>query len=282
MKKSDLTGAVTKVKMEQLNQLPNVSVIQSMQGTVAGLNIGAVDAAGENPAISIRGNNTLSGSAGSPLIVLDGVIYRGSIIDLNTADIESVDILKDASSAAIYGSQASNGVMIITTKKGIDLGKPIINYSGSYTIQAPSNSLEPMKGKELASFLSDVFWDSGSRIAPDYLKSNPNFSFLPFMRNAEISNNYQQGIENDWWGLLTGNGHINNQNISIRGKTQTIGYFISGGLSDVKGFIENDQYKKYNYRINVDAKINDWMSVGIESFINWILLFIPSDIALLT
>jgi TonB-linked SusC/RagA family outer membrane protein len=267
MKKSDLTGAVTKVKMEQLNQLPNVSVIQSMQGTVAGLNIGAVDAAGENPAISIRGNNTLSGSAGSPLIVLDGVIYRGSIIDLNTADIESVDILKDASSAAIYGSQASNGVMIITTKKGIDLGKPIINYSGSYTIQAPSNSLEPMKGKELASFLSDVFWDSGSRIAPDYLKSNPNFSFLPFMRNAEISNNYQQGIENDWWGLLTGNGHINNQNISIRGKNQTIGYFISGGLSDVKGFIENDHYKKYNYRINVDAKINDWMSVGIESFL---------------
>jgi len=113
MKKSDLTGSVTNVNTEELAELPNVSVIQAMQGTVAGLNIGAVDAAGENPSISIRGQNSFSSGAGAnaPLIVVDGTIYRGSLVDLNTADIESVDILKDASSAAIYGSQASNSLV---------------------------------------------------------------------------------------------------------------------------------------------------------------------------
>ncbi len=119
VRKSDLTGAVTKVNMEEVAKLPNISVIQAMQGSVPGLNVGAIDQAGENPTVSIRGQNTLSSSSGdnAPLIVVDGIIYRGSLIDLNTSDIESVDILKDASSAAIYGSQASNGVIIITTKK---------------------------------------------------------------------------------------------------------------------------------------------------------------------
>ena len=268
-KKSDLTGSVTKVNVEELEELPNVSVMQSMQGTVAGLNIGAIDAAGQNPTISIRGQNTLSSSsdANAPLIVVDGTIYRGSIVDLNTADIESVDILKDASSAAIYGSQASNGVMIITTKKGSFTDKPIISYNGSYTLQVPSNKIEPMNSAELTEFFPDIYWELGSRIGPDYLQPDPDFSIVPHLKTNEIVTGFNNGIDINWWDAFTGNGYNNSHNISIRGKTKSIGYFVSGGITDVKGFIENDTYKRYSYRMNFDAAINDWMNLGIESFL---------------
>ncbi len=268
MKKSDLTGSVANVDMEKLAELPNVSVLQSLQGSVAGLNIGQVDAAGEDPTISIRGQSTLSSSAAdnAPLIVVDGIIYRGSIIDLNTADIATVDILKDASSAAIYGSQASNGVVIITTKRGRQLGKPIIGYSGSYSFQEPARQLVPMRAVEYEEFYNDLWWDR-SRIGPDYLQPDPDFSIIPHFKTLEIADGYRAGLDSDWWGGLTDNGHINSHNVSIRGQNETFNYFISGGYTDVEGFMVNDTYKRYNYRINFDARINDWFKVGIESFL---------------
>jgi len=209
-RKSDLTGAVVKVDVEELEEIPNVSIMQSMQGTVAGLNVGAVDEAGENPTVSVRGQNTLSSAASdnAPLIVVDGTIYRGSLIDLNTADIESVDILKDASSAAIYGSQASNGVMIINTKKGIVTDKPIISYDGSYTLQAPSNKLEPMNSAEYTEFFPDIYWELGSRIGPDFLQPDPEFSIAPHLKTNEIVSGFNSGVDTDWWGAFTGNGYI--------------------------------------------------------------------------
>lgn len=114
-KKSDLTGAVTRANMGALEKSPNVNVLQGLKGVVPGLNIGVATKAGDSPAISIRGRNSISGST-EPLVVLDGVIYRGNIVDINPSDIESIDVLKDASSTAIYGSQAANGVLMITTK----------------------------------------------------------------------------------------------------------------------------------------------------------------------
>ena len=130
MKKSDLTGSVVRADIESFREAPNVSVMQSLQGSVAGLNVGQVNSSGEEPELMIRGMSSISGET-SPLIVVDNVIYRGNIIDINPNDIASIDILKDASSAAIYGSQATNGVILITTTKsgGIE-GKPVIKYSG--------------------------------------------------------------------------------------------------------------------------------------------------------
>src|SRR5690606_29045827 len=152
----------------------------------------------------------------APLIVLDGAIYRGNVMDLNPNDIQSVDVLKDASSTAIYGSQASNGVILLTSKNGKITSKPIINYSSSYTLQVPYKPLEPMNGEELEGFLKDVLWQD-SRLGLDYLQPNPDFDLTPYLRTGEITENYLNGIENDWWGLLTGNGYIHKQNISLQG-----------------------------------------------------------------
>jgi len=270
MKKSDLTGSIMNVKIkEELSQLPNISIVQSLQGSVAGLNVGATNMAGEEPSLSVRGYNSLSTSKSdiAPLIVLDGVIYRGNLIDLNTNDIESIDILKDASSAAIYGSQASNGVMLITTRKGVRSEKPIFNYSTQFSLQVPYNEMVPMQREELEQFIMDANWWRGSRLAPDYLQVNPEFSFVQYLKSTEIKEGYQQGLDNDWWGMFTGNGHIINHNLSVSGKNQGFGYFVSGGFSDVKGYVKNDTYKKYNFRINLDYEINEWLSVGLESFL---------------
>lgn len=268
MKKSDLTGAVSNVDVEALSELPNVSVIQALQGNVAGLNIGITTSSGENPILSIRGQNTLSSlsSDNAPLIVVDGTIYRGDLIDLNTLDIKSVDILKDISSAAIYGSQSSNGVLLITTKKSGLHEKPIINYSGQFTLQVPTNNLEPMDRSEYEDFFLDCFWAQGSRLEPDYLQKNPDFKIQPFL-GPEVSEAYDRGENNDWWNSLTGNGYINNHNISIRGRTSSLGYYVSAGMTDVKGFIVNDTYKKFNYRANINATINNYFNVGMESFL---------------
>ena len=112
-----MTGSVVRANLSTLEGSPNVSLLQSLHGIVPGLNVGVATQAGDDPSISIRGRNSISGTT-SPLIVLDGIIYRGNITDINPNDIESIDVLKDASSTAIYGSQASNGVLLITSKNG--------------------------------------------------------------------------------------------------------------------------------------------------------------------
>lgn len=267
VRKRDLTGAIASVDIEQQNEMPNVSVLQSLQGRIPGLNVGAITQSGQDPRIEVRGQNTLSSSAGdnAPLIVLDGIIYRGNIIDINPAQIQSVEVLKDGSAAAIYGSQAANGVILLTSKKGVEMGKPIINYSGQYTIQVPTKNIRPRNTAENKAFLPNVFWEQ-SRLAPDYLQPNPDFIVTPFLKTQQISEGYQTDRDNDWWGSFTGNGNIQTHDLSIRGRTANSGYFIAAGITDQKGFIKNDEYNRINITANFDTQITDWLNFGMETF----------------
>jgi len=221
MRRSDLTGAVVRVDVSKLQELSNLSVGEALRGNVAGLNVGATDLTGVDPEISVRGNNTLAKSEGGgrPLIVLDGAIYRGKLIEINPHDIASVDILKDASSAAIYGSEASNGVMVITTKQGTGNGdKPVVSYRGYYTYSTPSNEKLPMKREEYLEKFNDATWRI-SRQAPDYILPFPGYNMMSagFIGTEAAIFGYQEGIDYDWWGNFTSNGHILEQNISVTG-----------------------------------------------------------------
>ncbi|MDX1286152.1 MAG: TonB-dependent receptor plug domain-containing protein, partial [Draconibacterium sp.] len=190
VKKSDLTGSVARVTDEVITERQGISLMESLQGSTAGLNVGQVDQAGENPSISIRGTTSISGSQ-SPLIVVDGVIFRGSIIDINPEDIESIDILKDASSAAIYGSQATNGVLIITTKGGEVADKPTITYTGRYTFQTPSVEFIPESPEEhIARVTAGHFFDSRTEES-GYLEPLPGWDFGGLMRDAEQLRAYE-------------------------------------------------------------------------------------------
>ena len=132
--------------LKDFENAPNTNIAQALQGTVPGLNIGQTTAAGTTPNISIRGENTISGNS-SVLIVLDGIIYTSSLSSINPSDIASIDVLKDASATAVYGAQAANGVLLITTKRGKE-GKTRINFSSSYTFSNPTKDLHPMNRSE--------------------------------------------------------------------------------------------------------------------------------------
>tara|TARA_R110001599_G_scaffold5737_3_gene28566 strand:- start:21764 stop:24859 length:3096 start_codon:yes stop_codon:yes gene_type:complete len=264
-KKSDLTGAVVRADIEAFKESPNVSIMQSLQGSVAGLNVGQVNQAGGEPDIQIRGRTSLSGEQ-SPLIVIDGVIYRGNINDLNPNDIKSIDVLKDASAAAIYGSQASNGVIILTTKKGVDLGKPTINYSNSFTFQKPINEF---KTGTAADYLkkteeSDLY---NSRTEPSgYLEPNPNWEPSSNFKTSDEILAYNQGRSDNWYDLMTNdNPYIQNHNLSLANATERSNYYISLGHTDQKGHMVNEGYNRINARVNLETNVTDWLTFGLQS-----------------
>ena len=267
-KKSDLTGAVTRANMGALEKSPNVNVLQGLKGVVPGLNIGVATKAGDSPAISIRGRNSISGST-EPLVVLDGVIYRGNIVDINPSDIESIDVLKDASSTAIYGSQAANGVLMITTKTAKKVSKPILEYNGTFTIQGLINGdMKRLDREGFANQIADIYL-SESRMGDDMMQRNPNFDPTLKFRNERAIAGYNAGVDTDWWDLLTEpTPYIQTHNLSIRGKTEMNSYFLSFGFTDQQNLVINYTYKRYNIRINLDSKITDWLKIGTASYFN--------------
>ena len=267
-KKSDLTGAVTRANMGVLEKSPNVNVLQGLKGVVPGLNIGVATKAGDSPSISIRGRNSISGST-SPLVVLDGVIFRGDIGDINPNDIESIDVLKDASSTAIYGSQAANGVLMISTKTAQKVSKPILEYNGTFTLQGLINGdIKRLNSEGFANQIRDIYL-SESRMGEDLSQMNPNFDPTVKFRNERAIAGYLAGVETDWWDMLTEpTPYIMNHNLSIRGKTDMNSYFLSFGYTDQQNLVVNDTYKRYNLRMNVDSKITNWLKIGTASYFN--------------
>lgn len=265
-KKSDLTGAVARADMRALENSPNVNIFQGLKGVVPGLNVGSTTSAGESPSISIRGQNSISGTT-APLIVLDGIIYRGSITDINPSDIESVDVLKDASSAAIYGSQAANGVLMITTKMAKNMQKPAIEYSGSFSSQGLMNrGMRRLDRDGYLNQLADINI-AASRTGDDMTQRNPDFDVSKLFRDENVIRGYAAGSNVDWWDLLSEPApYIQSHNLSLRGKSELSSYFFSFGFVDQKNIVKNDTYKRYNVRINLDAKVTEWFKVGTQSF----------------
>ncbi|PRD47744.1 SusC/RagA family TonB-linked outer membrane protein [Sphingobacterium haloxyli] len=270
-KKSDLTGAVVRADLTAMQNSPNVNIGQALKGVVPGLNVGTTSKAGDAPSITIRGRNTISGTT-APLIVLDGIIFRGSLTDINPSDIESVDILKDASSAAVYGSQASNGVMMITTKTAQTLSKPIIQYSGNLSAQQLMNSkLKPLGREGYLAQLANADLPN-SRTGTDLLEKNPEWN--PAFFRESVASGYLAGTEVDWMDLMSVNTpYIQNHNASVQGKNELASYFLSFGYTDQQNLIINDKYKRHNVRVNIDAKITDWLKIGSQSF------FTSSDVS---
>jgi TonB-linked SusC/RagA family outer membrane protein len=251
--------------LEAFEESPNTNILQALGGSVPGINIGQVNAAGEEPNIQIRGQSSINGNQ-SPLIVLDGVIYRGRIADLNPKDIASVDVLKDASSKAVYGAQAANGVVLITTKSGKSAQKPIISYTGFYSTQSPANELTPNGREAYLKGVRDVDWQN-AYLAPDYTQPNPDWSiendtglFPPLLAGFADGTNY------NWYDEVTDPGFITDHQLSVRGSSDQTSYFLSGGYTNQKGWMLNDRYRRISARINVDTEITDWLTIGANTF----------------
>ena len=265
--KKDVTGSLVRASLKDKGESPAVSLATALQGVVPGLNVGAVTKAGRDPLINIRGRTSISGS-NSPLIILDGIIYRGNLVDINPADIESVDVLKDASATAVYGSQASNGVIILTSRQGRNK-KTTVEYNTAFSTQSVTNKkMLPENGAGFLRRIGDRFL-AESRTGPDLLTPNPSWDPSSKFFGPEILAGYQKGVETNWWNLLT-NRHpgIQNHNLSITGKTDAVSYFMSFGYTGQQNVVKNDNYKRYNFRLNLETRITEWLKAGVRSFLS--------------
>lgn len=240
-KRKDVTGAIVSLDKKRLDNLPNTNFAQALQGAAAGVSVSqnAGGAEGNDNAIVIRGRNSITAS-NSPLIVLDGIPYNGGISDINPSDIASIDVLKDASSAAIYGSRGANGVILVTTKKGSS-GKPVITYDGFYGIQEIANLPPTLNAAEFHAFK---------------MHREPTA-----MTNSEQAI-YDAGTGPDWVKLATRRGARTQHTLSVRGGTNAVRYYVSGTYLNVKGVAVNDNFKRGSLRANIDVNITGWLSMG--------------------
>jgi TonB-linked SusC/RagA family outer membrane protein len=264
-KRQDVTGAVVKANLQVQKQSPNSNVMSALRGTVPGLTVGQTTTAGSDPTLMVRGRNSISGTT-APLIVLDGLIYRGSITSINPADILSIDLLKDASAAAVYGSQASNGVVLITTKSGASgMDKTTVDYSGSYSIQEMTKKeMKPMTGDQYIQKIGDWYL-SESRDPADPTKMNPNWDPSTKLAAVEASN-YKNGYTADWWNLLTNSSpRIQNHSIGVSGRSKKTKFYFGYGYFDQKNLILNDNYRRHSLRLNLDTKVMDWLTIGAQT-----------------
>jgi TonB-dependent starch-binding outer membrane protein SusC len=263
-KKSDLTGAIASANIKDFQKSPNTNIVQSLQGSVPGLNIGQITSAGSTPDIQIRGRNTINGNT-SILVVIDGIV-SGNLSSINPADIESVNILKDASSTAVYGAAASNGVMLVTTRKG-KTGKAKVSLSSSYTTQSATHDYSLMNRAQYLPFLKNVMWNSAYTQSSGYIEDNTSFKLadqLPVttMKNADGS---ITSTDFNWWKAGTQTPSIFENKLSISGGSDAMSYLISYGNTNQKNLLINDNFKRNNIRVNLDVKVNSWWKLGIQS-----------------
>lgn len=274
-KKSDLTGSVTRVSMDEKSALSNTNLSQALSGASAGVNVQASGLAGSEPDLSIRGKTSLSASD-EPLIILDGIIYNGAITDININDVESIDILKDASSAAVYGSRSANGVMLITTKRG-KTDKPVVSFNMYYGYQdMTKNPMKVMNAEQYAIRQTDYnyqqnlyIWyktkptsNAGKPVRPDVTDRNVVASFL---RSTEEKENYLAGNSIDWVKEVRQLAPIQNYNLNLSGKSERSNYFLSASYTNEEGIILNDNFKRLTLHSNVESKITDWLTIGLNS-----------------
>ncbi len=272
-KKSDLTGSVDRVSIGGKASQSNTNLLQALSGASAGVNIQGTGLSGAEPSLSIRGQTSLSASD-RPLVVRDGIIYNGDIADINISDVESVDILKDASSAAVYGSRSANGVMLITTKKGKS-ETPSVSFNMSYGFQDMANNpMRVMNGNEYAIRNVDYYYQqdlytwyktnptsaTGKPVRPNITDKNIVASRL---RTQEEKDNYLAGNEINWVDQVTRVAPVQNYNLSFSGKTLRSSYFVSGSYANEKGIQLNDEFSRITLNCNVESKVTDWFTLGI-------------------
>jgi TonB-linked SusC/RagA family outer membrane protein len=250
----NVTGSVSKVNMKSTEDLPNTNVTQALRGRVAGVQFTDNSRPGQNGTILIRGPRSLNGG-NNPLIVVDGIFFNGSMADLNPNDIESMEVLKDASSAAIYGSRAANGVILITSKKGAT-EKPTIRINSFFGVSDWSYRPKLLSAERYLQKTLDNRAQSGLEADPakvrDYLTTSEQV-------------NYDAGVSVDPYDAISQKGRISSYDLSLSGRTQITNYFLSGSFMDEKGLIYNDNMKRVALRGNIENKINPWLSVGMNS-----------------
>ncbi|MDB5207466.1 MAG: TonB-dependent receptor [Flavisolibacter sp.] len=284
--KRGVTGAVSQIKVTQLENENPQNVQDALRGNVPGLTISQTNSASAKGGgdLQVRGRSSINAGT-TPLIVLDGVIYPGSLSDINPNDIASIDVLKDASSAAVFGAKSASGVVLITTKKGAR-SKPTITFNsnigygelamneGLYngpqfvawrtdvlkSINAAAKPFQFNDPRTLPSNLTVAQWKAYDNSQGDSIDIWLNrLKLLPIERE-----NYKKGKEVDWYNMMFQKGVRQDHTVSIGARTESVSYYFSLGYQNNKGVIRGDDFQTYRMRINLEAKAAKFMTVGLN------------------
>lgn len=258
VKKRDLTGAVTSIKADQVVAAPTGNAMEALQGKVAGLDITKTSGkVGTGVDILLRGSRSIYGD-NAPLFIIDGV-QGGSMSDVNPSDIETIDVLKDASSTAIYGSAGANGVIIITTKRGKE-GKARVNFDAYWGWGGEPNFQHGMIGDEFMTYQREAY---------KYSHGVSSVDDQTLFGNAAYYQAYQQGKWIDWVDQIKSNAAQQKYSLSVTGGTEKTKIFASAAYSKQDGILQNDNLNTYQMRLNVDQDINKWLSANFSSNISY-------------
>lgn len=238
MKKSDLTGAVSSIGNKDIKDSPVSNLGQAIQGKISGVQIVDAGKPGDNVSIKIRGLGSINNC--DPLVVIDGVPTDLGLSSLNMADVERLDVLKDASGTAIYGSRGANGVVMITTKRGTE-GKGKLAVSANYSFQNATNVPSLLNAAQYAELSNDMMVNSGR---------NPN---------PEWANPSELGAGTDWMDELLRTGVMQNYTVSYSGGNEKSHYYVSGGFLDQSGIVKSVNYRRFTFQSNSDAQVLKWL-----------------------
>ena len=287
VKKKDLTGSVAQIDATKIaHQSPN-SVTDILRANIPGLNVGFSNSPKGVSQMEVRGKNTLTAGA-SPLIVVDGMIYNGDLSDINPADIDKVDVMKDASSAAVYGARASNGVILITTKRGTS-EKPTISINTSFGVATNATVEKPYDPEGYANWRTDVFksiyvnhkdtpgiFDNPNNLpsgvtleqwlAYDGAAGDPTTAWLNRIGFQDVEiRNYLAGKSVDWYDKIFQTGLRNDFTVSLSGAKDELRYYWSINRTDNEGIIVGDEFQTIRSRLNVEGDVSKFLTVGINS-----------------
>ncbi|MBY5959388.1 SusC/RagA family TonB-linked outer membrane protein [Membranicola marinus] len=306
-KKSDVTGSVVSFDTEILESRPQTNLIQALQGNVPGMTVTTSGSSAEDGAtILIRGQNSITAS-NSPLVIMDGVPYNGSFSEINPNDVKRIEVLKDASSTAIYGSRGANGVILITTKSG-QAGKMRINYSGMYSfdniahLPDMQNASEywadriernvinvltqPSNTESLRDRLYEVFNGEDTEISA-FMEGYPGQTWDGFIDNllSQYPDNVHDrgtllsladdlayptnGRDIDWIDLATRTGHKQQHSLSVSGGTEQTKYYLSGIYTNTTGIARGDKFEKMTFRVNLDQRLLKGLHYGTNTQIGF-------------
>ena len=258
----DLTGSVSKVDMSEMMKTPVTNFDQALTGKVAGVVVTTSDGAlGAEANITIRGNNSLTQSS-APLYIIDGFPTESSMATaLNAADIESIDVLKDASATAIYGARGANGVIVITTKQGVE-GKPKVNFSSSWTVSHIANKTELMNGLEFVELQNEIYEMNGN--TNPYLKVS-EADAANKVKSYTLKDYENESMWNDWQDAIYRTSFSQNYNISISGGSKEAGSRYNASLSvvDQDGIIVKSNFQRYQGKFNFQQKLGKKVTVDI-------------------
>ena len=238
MKKSDLTGAVSSIGNKDIKDSPVSNLGQAIQGKISGVQIVDAGKPGDNVSIKIRGLGSINNC--DPLVVIDGVPTDLGLSSLNMADVERLDVLKDASATAIYGSRGANGVVMITTKRGTE-GKGKLAVSANYSFQNATNVPSLLNAAQYAELSNDMMVNSGR---------NPN---------PEWANPSELGAGTDWMDEVLRTGVMQNYTVSYSGGNEKSHYYVSGGFLDQSGIVKSVNYRRFTFQSNSDAQVLKWL-----------------------